>query len=165
MQRLLRRNPHLKPMRSCRYWPTHFQVCVLHMSNDFTHLGKIHWHNPTRLNLSRNSAPGVAPLGRDKAGLADVDGGLPWVLEHLLSADPGLLGADEGLRGSAIVDKQGNLVPDSHFIFSTLPDSSLLAEGEACSSPDCTVDIEHAWELDMTVMQQFTISWMFQTPA
>ena len=82
-----------------------------------------------------------------------------------VGADPGLLGADEGLRGSAIVDKQGNLVPDTHFIFSTLPDSSLLAEGEACCSPDCTVDIEHAWELDLAVMQRFIICWMVKKAA
>lgn len=79
-----------------------------------------------------------------------------------VGADPGLLGADEGLRGSAIVDKQGKLVPDTHFIFSTLPDSSLLAEGEACCSPDCMVDIEHAWELDLAVMQRFIICWMLE---
>ncbi len=29
------------------------------------------------------------------------------------------------------MDKQGNLIPDAHYIFSVLPDSSLSAEGES----------------------------------
>ncbi len=31
------------------------------------------------------------------------------------------------------MDKQGNLIPDAHYIFSALPDSSLSAEGESLS--------------------------------
>ena len=33
------------------------------------------------------------------------------------------------------MDKQGNLIPDAHYIFSALPDSSLLAEGELTFTP------------------------------
>ena len=29
------------------------------------------------------------------------------------------------------MDKQGNLIPDAHYIFSALPDSSLSAEGDS----------------------------------
>ena len=38
--------------------------------------------------------------------------------------------ADERLRGSKVCDREGNLKPDTHFIFSALPDSSLVAEGQ-----------------------------------
>ena len=38
--------------------------------------------------------------------------------------------ADERLRGTKVCDREGNLKPDTHFIFSTLPDSSLVAEGQ-----------------------------------
>ena len=41
MQRLQRRRPHLKPTRSCRDWPTHFQVACCQMPSDFTYLGTI----------------------------------------------------------------------------------------------------------------------------
>ena len=38
--------------------------------------------------------------------------------------------ADERLRGTKVCDREGNLKPDTHFIFSALPDSSLAAEGQ-----------------------------------
>ena len=38
--------------------------------------------------------------------------------------------ADERLRGTKVCDREGNLKPDTHFIFSTLPDASLVAEGQ-----------------------------------
>lgn len=51
-------------------------------------------------------------------------------LSLCLAKETGLHRADKRLRGSSFVDKQGNLIPDAHYIFSALPDSSLSAEGQ-----------------------------------
>ena len=80
MQRMQRRRPHLKPTRSCRDWPTHFQVGVLPRAQDLAYLGTIQCVSVSA-GISRVSEgySRVAPLGMYKAGLADVDGGLLWV--------------------------------------------------------------------------------------
>ena len=59
----------------------------------------------------------------------DLQGNMRREPLSLCMAKLGLHCADKGLRGSSFVDKQGNLIPDAHYIFSALPDSSLSAEG------------------------------------
>lgn len=51
----------------------------------------------------------------------------------LLSYDP-TVGAEDNLSRTGLVDKKGNIVPDSHFIFTALPNADFMAES-ACERP------------------------------
>ncbi len=56
-----------------------------------------------------------------------------------------VLGAEEELSHTGLVDKKGNLVPDSHFIFTALPNATFMAE----SKPQpCRLLPEHLYIAD-----------------
>ena len=62
-------------------------------------------------------------------------------LWHLLFSSCELPAAEVELEHTGLLDKKGNLVPDSHFIFTALPNSDFMAESKShsCRSGACRI--------------------------